>query len=106
MLKKLFHDEAGFVVSAELALILTLLICMAAVGWSAVRIALVQELNDLAQAIGAIDQSYNVPGLSKDLEYCGCKTACAGFKYEDEIDAGDTTQVNIVCFGVDGEVGQ
>ena len=58
MFRKLLNDENGFIVSAELMLLITLSFCMAAVGWAAVRDALVNELNDVSHAIGAVSQSY------------------------------------------------
>lgn len=64
-MRKLFNDEHGFVVSAELMLVITLMFCAAAVGWAAVRDALVNELNDVSHAIGTVSQSYSVVGLSK-----------------------------------------
>ncbi len=99
MLKKFYNDEAGFVISLELVIIMTLVICTAAVGWSAVRVALVQELNDLAQAIGVINQSYLVPGIRKDLSgNCGgCAAYCNGFKFQDQVDSGDLEPITIVC---------
>ncbi|MHC4876478.1 MAG: hypothetical protein ACYTGL_08260 [Planctomycetota bacterium] len=64
MLRKLFNDEAGFVVSAELVLIVTLIFTAAAVGMAVARDALVQEFNDVSEMIGTLDQSYNVQGQS------------------------------------------
>ena len=52
--KKLIHDEYGFVISAELMLIITLMFCAATVGWGAVKDSLANELNDVSHAIGAV----------------------------------------------------
>ena len=60
MLRNLLNDENGFLISAELMLVMTLAFCMAAVGWAAVRDALVNELNDVSHAIGAVSQFYRV----------------------------------------------
>ena len=59
MFRRLMNDETGFIVSAELVLIFTLAFCGVAVGMSVVRDALVQELGDVAEAIGALNQSYS-----------------------------------------------
>ena len=64
-MRKLMNDEAGFVISAELVLVLTIAVLAMVVGLAAVRDAVVQELNDLSHAFGAVSQSYNVTGLSK-----------------------------------------
>ncbi|MBI1313649.1 hypothetical protein GC176_20345 [bacterium] len=64
MLRKLFNDEAGFVVSAELALIVTLVFTAVAVGVAVARDALVAEYNDISDMIGTMDQSYTVVGHS------------------------------------------
>jgi len=58
MFRRLMNDETGFIVSAELVLVFTLAFCGVAVGMSVVRDALVQELGDVAEAIGALNQSY------------------------------------------------
>jgi len=63
MLRKLWNDEAGFVISAELVLVLTIGVLAMVVGLNAVSKAVVMELNDVSNAIGAIDQSYFYTGL-------------------------------------------
>ncbi len=60
---KFWRDETGFLVSAELVLVATLLVLGLVVGLHAVARAVVGELNDLAGAIEALDQSYGYPGL-------------------------------------------
>ena len=61
-MRKLFNDEAGFVVSAELALIVTLIFTAVAVGVAVARDALVTEYNDISEMIGVMDQTWNVQG--------------------------------------------
>ncbi len=95
MLRKLFNDEAGFVVSAELMLVITLAFCCAAVGWSAVRDALVNELNDVAHAIGAVSQSYNVTGFQKAKDV-GLHARCSGFGFNDDVDECDCKVIEYV----------
>jgi len=58
MLRKLWNDEAGFVISAELVLVLTIGVLAMVVGLNAVAKSVTMELNDVGNAIGAIDQSY------------------------------------------------
>lgn len=66
---KLFHrlwtDEAGFVISAELVLVATLLVIGMIVGLTELRNQVVQELADLGQAIGQLSQGYTFNGVTK-----------------------------------------
>ncbi len=61
---KLWNDEAGFIVSAELVLIATILVLGMIVGLVSVRDQVVQELGDIALAIGFINQSYSFSGIT------------------------------------------
>jgi Flp pilus assembly pilin Flp len=63
MMKKLWMDEGGATLSAELALIGTILVIGMVVGLSAVQDAVVAELADLGQAIANLDQSYSYHGV-------------------------------------------
>ncbi|HID24336.1 MAG TPA: hypothetical protein EYP14_18305, partial [Planctomycetaceae bacterium] len=64
MLRKLYNDEFGFVISAELVLVMTIAVLAMVVGLTPLRNAVINELNDLSHAIGAVDQTYNVVGAS------------------------------------------
>jgi Flp pilus assembly pilin Flp len=64
MLTRFWQDEAGFVVSSELVLVATLLVLGMIVGLSEVRNAVVQELTDVAQTFGTINQSYSFNGVT------------------------------------------
>jgi hypothetical protein len=64
MLRALLHDEFGFLISAELILIFTLMFCGVAVGAAVVRDALVQEFGDVGEAIGALNQRYQYNTVS------------------------------------------
>jgi hypothetical protein len=61
---KLWNEEAGFVVSAELILISTIAVLAMIVGLSEVAYGVTQELEDTASAFGAINQSYRYTGLT------------------------------------------
>ena len=63
MLMNLLNDEAGVIISAELVLILTIAVLAVIVGLSEVAIAVNTELNDVSNAIGALNQSYAVTGF-------------------------------------------
>ena len=50
MLNQLWNDEAGFVISAELVLVLTIAVLAMIVGLSEVAVAVNTELNDISNA--------------------------------------------------------
>ena len=64
MFRKLWNDEAGFIVSAELVLIATILVIGMIVGLVSIRDQVVQELADVAAAISQINQSYSFSGVT------------------------------------------
>jgi hypothetical protein len=81
---KLWNDEAGFIVSAELVLIATILVLGMIVGLVSVRDQVVQELGDIALAIGVINQSYSFSGIT------GHTSSTAGSIMQDTSDVCDT----------------
>ena len=83
MLRKLWNDEAGAVLSAELVMVATILVIGMTVGLSAVRNSVVTELADLGQAISEIDQSYSYSGVT------GHHSRTAGSKFRDAQDFCD-----------------
>ena len=95
MLRNLLNDEAGFIISAELMIILTLLFCATVVGIAMIRDALVQELGDVSEMIGSFDQSYAVGSLdapngnSVSHAHCGGGAGSQGFGFDDSDDACD-----------------
>ena len=58
LIKRLWNDEAGFVVSAELILISTIAVLGLIVALDTVRNAVTSELSDVAGAIQDVNQSY------------------------------------------------
>ncbi len=60
VLTRLWQDDAGFVISAELILVATIVVIGLIVGLAAYRDSIVQELGDTAAAVGALNQSYSV----------------------------------------------
>ena len=83
MMKKLWMDEGGATISAELALVGTILVIGVIVGLSAVQDAVNTELADLGQAIGNIDQSYSTGATT------GHHSSVAGFGFTDAGDSCD-----------------
>ena len=75
MLKKLWKDEAGFIVSAELVLVSTIVVISMVVGLACIRNQVVQELVDVGQALGGTNQSFGYAGITTPNDhpwgFCG-----------------------------------
>jgi Flp pilus assembly pilin Flp len=63
MLSALWREEEG-ILSFEWTMVLTLLVIGIVAGLAAARDAIIDELGDVAQASGAIDQSYTLAPIS------------------------------------------
>ena len=97
MLKKLWNNDAGFIISAELVLVLTIAVLGMVVGLSHITLALNQELNDVGQAIGALNQSFSFVGYHCCRISHGCYTASvAGSAFSDSEDVCDCSSISIV----------
>ena len=83
MMKKLWNDEVGAIVSAELVLVLTILVIGMIAGLASLRDAVVSELADVAQAIANVNQSYSYGGITA---HCA---ATAGSQFIDLVDFCD-----------------
>lgn len=91
-MKKVVHRgwvkkaQAG-VVSAEIAAFTALLATGAGVGWTSMRDAQIAEADDIAEAVGSLDQGYYYSGLRAGHG----SAAVAGSHYRDTVDvaAGD-----------------
>lgn len=103
MLQQLKQDETGFIISAELVMVATILVLGVMVGLSEVQHAVVGELNDVADAIGSANQSYAYSGFSKvDGSWggwCGgvVHAYTVGSAFGDVQDACDLNQCQLAC---------
>ncbi|MCG6157004.1 hypothetical protein [Rubinisphaera margarita] len=98
MMRALLHDESGFIVSAELVLIATILVIGLIVGLSSIQHAVVAELNDVGDAIGRLNQSYWFSGFSSVKNGGnGLKAYTRGSAFQDETDDCDNDQCDIAC---------
>ena len=77
MFNKFMADEAGFVVSSELVLIATMLVLGLLVGMNTLRNSITSELDDVADAIGNINQDYSYAGIT------GHSASVAGTIFDD-----------------------
>lgn len=96
MLRKLLLDEAGFIVSAELVLVATLLVIGMIVGLSEVQHAVVSELNDVGEAIGKLNQSYSFSGFAKK-DGRSCHAFTRGSAFFDHADDCDDNECDLAC---------
>lgn len=60
---KLWNDEAGFIISAELVLVATIGVLSLVVGLSELVLNISSELEDLGSAFASINQSFSLSGL-------------------------------------------
>ncbi len=95
-MRKLFNDEAGFVVSAELVLVLTIAVLGMVVGLASVRDSLTEELNDVSAAFGAVNQSFTIRGVFKTSNTAKAHGAAAGAGYDDRGDDCDCKAISYV----------
>jgi Flp pilus assembly pilin Flp len=98
MFKRFWNDESGVVISAELALVLTIAVIAVIVGLSEVAVAVNTELNDVSNAIGSLDQSYFFTGMCGHDQHSGkMKSMVSGSRFNDSIDDCDrNTSCDIV----------
>ncbi len=92
LLTTLWADEAGFVVSAELILICTILVLGLVVGLAEVGTGVNEEMEDVGSAIGSINQSYSFTGFT------GFKGCLFGCEFYDSKDEGDS-EYDVNCNG-------
>ncbi len=64
MIKRLWSEETGAIVSAEIMLIMSILVLGVVVGLKSVRDSVVTELADVAQALSNVDQSIFYSGTA------------------------------------------
>ena len=88
MMMKLWNDELGAIVSAEIVLIATILVLSMIVGLHKVSCSINQELADIANSFGSIDQSYMYKGQRSACN-SKCKAVVAGSCFTDYADECD-----------------
>jgi len=85
--KALWGDQSGFVVSTDLILISSILVIGMLVGLVSVRDQIVQELGDVAVAVGNLNQSYSFAG--HNVTFGGFTFTVAGSSFVDASDYGE-----------------
>jgi len=89
-LRMLWEDEAGFIISAELVLVATIVVIGMIVGLAILRNQVVQELCDVGLSIGSVSQSWALSGTSTSWKNVAWTDHCG---YRDVIDFCQTPQV-------------
>ena len=98
MLKSLWNDECGVILSAELVLIATILVLGMVVGLVELQCSIVAELSDLSSAFGNLDQSYQVSGFASYKSGGRTKARTHGASYRDFADTCDCDgNLSIIC---------
>ena len=101
MLRNFWNDECGFIVSAELVLVATILVIGMIVGLSEIQHAVVQELGDVGEAIGSLNQSYAYTGFSalktQGIGLGTLKSFTFGSAFSDQVDDCDGNQCALAC---------
>jgi hypothetical protein len=93
----LLGDENGVVISAELVLVLTIAVLAIIVGLSEVAVAANTELNDISNAIGALNQSFFFSGFHA-CDGNKVKSRFSGSQFHDTADNCDlNTTCELVC---------
>ncbi len=85
---RLWNEQDGAIVSAEIMLIATILVIGVIVGLKSVRDSVVTELADVAQALANVDQSYSYSATF------GHHAFTAGAAFHDRPDFCDTPNAN------------
>jgi len=105
MLKSFWNDEAGFIVSAELILVSTILVIGLIVGLIEVQSAIIHELNDVGEAIGSINQSYSYAGTLTQKGPHTVATAGSAFGDRSDVECCDCNDgASFYCAKPYGEV--
>ena len=71
---RLWHDQAGFVITTELVLLSSVVVIGLVTGLTCLRNAVTEELSDVACTISSLDQSYSYTGFHSYKDKCRCLT--------------------------------
>lgn len=91
VINRLWTEQTGAIVSAEIMLAATILVLGVIVGLKSVRDSVATELADVGQAFSTINQSYCYSGTS------GHAASSGGGEYQDKADFCDNNSNNNHC---------
>ena len=78
-MSKLWNDDRGALIATEWVFVSTIMVIGVVAGLKSVQQAVVTELEDLANAVGSLSQSYTFSGTS------GCAASTGGSRYADTV---------------------
>ncbi|MFT3878070.1 MAG: hypothetical protein QM703_00240 [Gemmatales bacterium] len=82
---KLWNDDRGALIATEWVFVSTIMVIGVVAGLKSVQQAVVTELEDMANAIGSLSQSYTFSGTS------GCAASTGGSRFSDTVN-----RVNVI----------
>ena len=94
----LWSREDGIIISGELVLVMTIATLAMLVGLDAVSDAVNNELNDVAGAVGALNQSFNFHGVAHPGHLGDDHAIVSGSSFRDGADDCD-------CIALDSSIG-
>ncbi len=80
LMKCLWQDEHGVILSTEIVIVGSVLVVGLITGMATLQEAVNGELEDLAGAIGSLDQSYSYSGQETDCKKCHACTAGSWYR--------------------------
>src|SRR5215475_13492513 len=98
VLKQLWLDESGFVISTELVLVATILVLSVVVGMKKISSQVLLEMSDVGNAIGFLNQSYSFAGATFTAGDGSLLASWSGTgQVPDTVDsgAGDNTSISV-----------
>ena len=84
------HEEDGFVLSTEALMLGTIVVIGLLVGMDTIQDSVVLELEDFAESMGFLDQSFSYTGVTDDTSFT------TGSEFEDTEDEKDNELINMV----------
>jgi hypothetical protein len=96
---RFLRDESGLVITAELIMIITIAVISLTAGWGAVAAMLAEELEDVANSVGSLNQSYNYRGISAPGH-----ASCSGGGFNDSanlVNVSTSSNFNASVAGLD-----
>jgi len=76
---KLWNEDRGALIATEWVFVSTIMVIGVVAGLKSVQQAVVTEMEDMANAIGSLSQSYSFSGTS------GCAASTTGSRYSDVV---------------------
>ena len=93
---RLWQDDCGALIATEWVFVATILVLGLVTGLVAVRQAAITELEEFANAVLSLNQSYSFSGQTN------CQSSTAGSAFSDTCDSVVIKSVSADCTGVGG----